>query len=141
MTRDRDGLAWLRFHTARALEKHDGLQFEAVDENGKHLGLGIVEMRQAISRRPVFEVNAGVDVEILLPEGGASANLRESSQPNLAAALKPGLKIYCSMSNAVKRLFPTPSFRPSDYAGGCALNVTVKLAKTGLTATWNGPDG
>lgn len=140
VTRDRDGLAWLRFHTARALEKHDGLQFEAVDENGKHLGLGIVEMRQAISRRPVFEVNAGVDVEILLPEGGASANLRESSQPNLAAALKPGLKIYCSMSNAVKRLFPTPSFRPSDYAGGCALDVTVRLAKDGLTATWDGQD-
>lgn len=141
VTRDRDGLAWLRFHTARALEKHDGLQFEAVDENGKHLGLGIVEMRQAISRRPVFEVNAGVDVEILLPEGGASANLRESSQPNLAAALKPGMKIYCSMSNAVKRLFPAPSFRPSDYAGGCALDVTVRLAKDGLTVTWNGPDG
>ncbi len=140
VTRDRDGLAWLRFHTARALEKHDGLQFEAVDENGKHLGLGIVEMRQAISRRPVFEVNAGVDVEILLPEGGASANLRESSQPNLATALKPGMKIYCSMSNAVKRLFPTPSFRPSDYAGGCAIDVTVRLAKGGLTATWDAKD-
>lgn len=141
VTRDRDGLAWLRFHTARALEKHDGLQFEAVDANGKHLGLGIVEMRQAISRRPVFEVNAGVDVEILLPEGGASANLRESSQPNLAAALKPGMKIYCSMSNAVKRLFPAPSFRPSDYAGVCALDVTVRLAKDGLTATVDAPDG
>lgn len=141
VTKDRDGLAWLRFHTARALEKHDGLQFEAVDENGKHLGLGIVEMRQAISRRPVFEVNAGVDVEILLPAGEASANLRESSQPNLAAALKPGMKIYCSMSNAVKRLFPTPSFRPSDYAGGCAIDVTVRLAKDGLTATWGAQDG
>ena len=118
VTRDRDGLAWLRFHTARALEKHDGLQFEALDEDGRHLGLGISEMRQAISRRPVFEVNAGVDVEILLPE-----------ETRLAEQLKPGMKIYCSMSNAVKRMFPTPSFRPSDYEGGCAIDVKVRIGR------------
>ena len=68
VTKDREGLSWLRFHTARGLEKHDGLQFEAMVD-GKHVGMGIVEMRQAISRRPVFEVNAGVDVEVLLPGG------------------------------------------------------------------------
>ena len=129
VTRDRDGRAWLRFHTARGIEKHDGLQFDAVDADGRHYGLGIVEMRQAISRRPVFEVNAGVDVEILLPEDG------RDGPSELAAALKPGMTVYCSMSNAVKRLFPTPSFRPSDYAGGCAVDVTVKLAKDGLMAT------
>ena len=121
VTRDRDGLAWLRFHTARALEKHDGLQFEATDTDGRHLGLGIAEMRQAISRRFVFEVNAGVDVEILLPE-----------ETGLAEQLKPGMKIYCSMSNAVKRMFPAPSFRPSDYEGGCAIGVRVRLSKDGL---------
>ena len=129
VTRDRDGRAWLRFHTARGLEKHDGLQFDAVDADGRHYGLGIVEMRQAISRRPVFEVNAGVDVEILLPEDG------RDGPSELASALKPGMTVYCSMSNAVKRLFPTPSFRPSDYAGGCAVDVAVTLAKDGLTAT------
>ncbi len=123
VTRDRDGLAWLRFHTARALEKHDGLQFEATDADGKHLGLGIVEMRQAISRRPVFEVNAGVDVEILLPE-----------ETGLAEQLKSGMKIYCSMSNAVKRMFPTPSFRPSDYEGGCAVDVKVVLKRDKIEA-------
>lgn len=129
VTRDRDGRAWLRFHTARGLEKHDGLQFDAVDADGRHFGLGIVEMRQAISRRPVFEVNAGVDVEILLPEDG------QDGPSELVSALKPGMTVYCSMSNAVKRLFPTPSFRPSDYAGGCAVDVTVTLAKDGLTAS------
>lgn len=128
VTRDRDGRAWLRFHTARGLEKHDGLQFDAVDSDGRHFGLGIVEMRQAISRRPVFEVNAGVDVEILLPEDG------RDGPSELVSALKPGMTVYCSMSNAVKRLFPTPSFRPSDYAGGCAVDVAVTLAKDGLTA-------
>ena len=123
VTRDRDGLAWLRFHTARALEKHDGLQFEATDADGKHLGLGIAEMRQAISRRLVFEVNAGVDVEILLPE-----------ETGLAEQLKPGMKIYCSMSNAVKRMFPAPSFRPSDYEGGCAIDVRVVLKRDEIEA-------
>jgi hypothetical protein len=72
ITKDREGLAWLRFHTARGLEKHDGLQFEATVD-GRHVGMGIVEMRQAISRRPVFEVNAGVDVEVRVAEDVAAA--------------------------------------------------------------------
>ena len=114
ITKDREGLGWLRFHTARGLEKHDGLQFGAMVD-GKHVGMGIVEMRQAISRRPVFEVNAGVDVEVQVTE-------------EIAAALKPGMKIYCSMSNAVKRMFPTPSFRPSDYEGGTAIDIEVRLS-------------
>ena len=59
ITRDRDGRAWLRFHTRRALEKHDGLQFDALNDEGRHLGFGIAGMRQAISRREVFEVAAG----------------------------------------------------------------------------------
>ena len=121
VTKDREGLSWLRFHTARGLEKHDGLQFEAMVD-GKHVGMGIVEMRQAISRRPVFEVNAGVDVEVLVTE-------------EIAAVLKPGMKIYCSMSNAVKRMFPTPSFRPSDYEGGVGIDLEVALTKGGVRVT------
>ena len=118
VTKDREGLSWLRFHTARGLEKHDGLQFEAMVD-GKHVGMGVVEMRQAISRRPVFEVNAGVDVEVLVAE-------------EIAAVLKPGMKIYCSMSNAVKRMFPTPSFRPSDYEGGTPIDVEISLSSDGV---------
>ena len=131
ITKDREGLSWLRFHTARGLEKHDGLQFEAMVD-GKHVGMGVVEMRQAISRRPVFEVNAGVDVEVLL------GNYRITESPNyrndaerpvdLAKVLRPGMKVYCSMSNAVKRMFPAPSFRPSDYPGGVEIDVEVMLS-------------
>ena len=124
VTKDRDGFSWLRFHTARALEKHDGLQFEAMDGE-RHLGMGVSEMRQAISRRPVFEVGAGTDVEILLPsDDGASVNL--------ATALKPGMKIYCSASQAVRRMFPEPSYRPSDYAGGTAIDLEVTLTRTAI---------
>lgn len=119
VTKDREGLSWLRFHTSRALEKHDGLQFEAMVD-GRHVGMGIVEMRQTISRRPVFEVEAGTDVEVQVSE-------------DVASVLRPGMKIYCSMSNAVKRKFPSPSFRPSDYAGWIPLDINVKLNREGLT--------
>ena len=133
ITKDREGLSWLRFHTARGLEKHDGLQFEAMVD-GKHVGLGVVEMRQAISRRPVFEVAAGEDVEVLLPTPREGAGL-----PDLAEMLKPGMKVYCSMSNAVKRMFPTPGFRPSDFEGAFSVDVEVSLERTSLSARVTGP--
>ncbi len=126
VTRDREGRAWLRFHTLRALEKHDGLQFPAPD-GGKPFGLGIGEMRPAISRTPVFEVSAGTDVEILLPE-------------EIAEDVRVGETVYCSMSNAVKRRFPIPSFRPSEYEGGEVIDVTVTLTPTALTARVEGWD-
>ncbi len=124
VTRDREGRAWLRFHTARALEKHDGLQFAAPD-GGKPLGLGISEMRTTISRVPVFEVSAGTDVEILLPE---------NDEVDLAGALKAGQTVYCSMSNEVKRRFPMPSFRPSEYPGPIEIDVEVTLEATRMVA-------
>ena len=140
VTKDRDGLSWLRFHTARGLEKHDGLQFEAMAD-GKHVGMGISEMRQAISRRPVFEVNAGVDVEVLLPGSGSNTEEQrhraETGEVDLAQILKPGMKVYCSMSNAVKRMFPTPSFRPSDYPGGAEIDVEVMLSPKSISVECN----
>ena len=119
VTKDREGLSWLRFHTSRALEKHDGLQFAAKD-GGKPVGLGITMMRQTISRTPVFEVSAGTDVEILLP-------------PDFEP-IQPGATVYCSMSNAVKRMFPVPSFRPSDYSGVVSVDLEVTLTKNALVA-------
>ncbi|MBR3222704.1 MAG: U32 family peptidase [Kiritimatiellae bacterium] len=127
VTKDRDGRSWLRFHTRRALEKHDGLQFEAVGADGRRLGMGIAEMRQAISRRSVLKVDAGTDVEILLPDE------RGPSGTGDWAAIKPGSTVFCSMSNAVKRMFPTPSFRPSDLPGGCAISVEVDLSRDGIS--------
>ena len=116
VTKDRDGRAWLRFHTMRALERHDGLQFAAPD-GGKPIGFGVGEMRQAISRANVFEVAAGTDVEVLLPAQGSDD-----------AAITPGMTVYCSMSNEVKRRFPIPAFRPSDYPGGKPVDVRVVLS-------------
>ena len=124
ITRDREGLAWLRFHTSRALEKHDGLQFAAPD-GGKPLDFGVGEMRQAISRANVFEVAAGTDVEVLLPE---------SDEVDWIKALRPGATVYCSMSNAVKRRFPVPGFRPSECQGTLKVDVSVELSATSISA-------
>ena len=122
VTKDREGRRWLRFHTARALEVHDGLQFDTMSD-GRHLGLGIREMRPAISRTPVFEVAAGTDVEIELPED---------------FPIREGENVYCSMSNAVKRMFPAPSFRPSDYPGGVKIDLEVTISADSISATANG---
>ncbi len=124
--RAREGRAWLRFHTSRALERHDGLQFSASAEGGKPLGFGISEMRQAMSRAPVFEVAAGTDVEILLPEGG---------EVDFPKELRPGDAVFCSMSNAVKRMFPAPSYRASEYPGTVPVDVEVKISADGASAT------
>ena len=119
VTKDREGRRWLRFHTLRALEKHDGIQFAGVERRG----FGISEMRYAISRAPVFEVAAGSDVELLLPD---------------ELEVTPGEKIFCSMSNAVKRMFPIPSFRRSDYPGIIPLDVEVTLSPDGVAAVSQG---
>ena len=131
--KDREGRRWLCFHTQRALEKHDGLQFEAVNAEGRHLGLGIAEMYAANPHRPTFAVEAGSDVEILLPEQESGRTGDEW------AALRPGSKIFCSMSNAVKRMFPTPSFRPSDCEGTCEIDIEVNLRKDGIACRATSP--
>ena len=122
ITKDREGRRWLRFHTARALEVHDGLQFDTMVD-GRHLGIGIREMRPAISRTPVFEVSAGTDVEIELPED---------------FPIREGETVYCSMSNAVKRKFPAPSFRQSDYPGGVVVDLEVTIAANSIVVAANG---
>lgn len=125
VTRDREGRAWLRFHTSRALERHDGIQIASPD-GGKPLGFGVTFMRNAISRVPVFEVGAGTDIELLLPESG--------EQAEIASSIREGMKVFCSMSNAVKRMFPPPCYRASDYPGTVKIDVDVALGRESVTA-------
>ena len=120
VTKDRDGRSWLRFHTLRALERHDGLQIPAPG-GGKPLGFGITEMRTAISRSNQFEVPADCDVEILLPD-----DEREEFKPLIS--VKAGASIYCSMSNEVKRLHPIPGFRPADYPGFVETDFKIEIS-------------
>ncbi len=126
ITKDRREREFLRFHTFRALELHDGLQIPRPG-GGKPIGFGISEMRLAISRKPVFEVPADCDVEVLLPED-------EQTVRDLRHAVAVGADIYCSMSNLVKRKFPVPSFRASDYPGLEKLDVTVAIEPKRISA-------
>ena len=128
VTKDREGRAWLRFHTLRALERHDGLQFR-IEEGDKPAGFGISDMRKAISRVNVFETPAGSDVEILLPDDRTD----DKCNVDFAKALKPGMKVYCSMSNAVKRMFPAPSYRPGDYKGDLKTDLKVDISEGKLS--------
>ena len=122
LTKDREGRSWLRFHTNRALERHDGLQFAVT--GSKPFGFGIAEMRLAISRKPAFDVRAGADVEVRVPDD------RLAELPPL-----DGATVYCSASNEVKRRFPVPSFRPSDVVSGTPVDLTVTLAPDGISVS------
>ena len=128
LTKDREGRTWLRFHTNRALERHDGLQF-AAPAGGKPYGFGISEMRLALSRRVEFTVPAESDVEVLVP-----ADRPIPDDPSLDP-LQPGAEIYCSASNEMKRRFPIPPFRPSDVSSGTPIDITVTLSPTGISVS------
>ena len=128
LTKDRNGISWIRFHTSRALERHDGLQF-AAPEGGKPYGFGIADMRLALSRSIVFSVPAESDVEVRVPD-----DRPVSSNPALDP-LQPGTTVYCSASNAVKRRFPIPPFRPSDYPIGIPIDLTVTLSTSGIAVS------
>ena len=150
ITKDRNGRSWMRMHTNRALERHDGLQFvvsgsSAQADGGRPLGMGIGDMRLAISRKPEFDVPAGSDVEIEI----ADAKLLDA----LSSALNPSpengdgrhgrrqpatVSVYCSMSNAVKRRFPVPPFRASSYPGVNRMDVTVRISSGGVEAESGG---
>ena len=123
IVKDRDGSLWMRLHTNRALERHDGLQF-AAPEGGKPFGFGISDMRGAISRRTVFQIAAGEDAEILLPPD---------------APIQAGATVYCSASNEMKRRFPVPSFRPGELAAGTPVDISVTLSENGLSAETQDP--
>jgi len=136
ITKDRSGRAWLRLHTRRALERHDGLQFvmpDAVAEGGRPLGMGIGEMRLAISRKPMFAVPAGSDVEIEITDPKLQASLSAAlTAPHATVA------VHCSMSNEVKRRFPPPAFRAADYPGLNRMAVTVRIRPAAVEASSGG---
>ncbi len=125
ITKDRDGRRYLRFHTVRPLEKHDGLQIPG-PQGGKPAGFGITEMRTSISRSNVFEVPADCDVEVLLPD--------DAEESGLLSSIRPGGEIYCSMSNAVKRTYPVPGFRPEDYPGFEKVDVEITVSSNCVRA-------
>lgn len=128
VTKDREGRSWIRFRTERALELHDGLQF--VRPGLRPFGLAVTALRTAISRRPAFSVPADSDVEVFLPV----ERIRELSRSG-ESPLREGAAVYCSASEAVRRAFPVPSFRPSSVDCGTPAEISVSLSPDGVSAS------
>lgn len=146
LTKDRHGRSWMRLHTSRALERHDGLQFVVTGRTAssagtdRPLGMGIGEMRLAISRKPVFDVPAGSDVEIEIADPILLEALSAAGHGDTADGRCPRksgrsvIEVRCTMSNAVKRRFPVPAFRQSECRGRKGLDVTVRISGASVEA-------
>ncbi len=130
VTRDRDGVRWLRFTTSRALEKHDGLQVELPD-GGKPFGCAVNLLRAAGTQRPLIALPAGSAVEVALPADDVPMIPR-------------GAPLFCSASQAVRRRYEIRSLRESALPSGHPVNLRVSLAPEGITvraaATFSVPD-
>ena len=143
ITKDRDGRAWLRFHTSRAVEKHDGLQFASTGaapapDGARPLGMGIGDMRLAFSRKPVFAAPAGSDVEVEITSPGLLEALSAAEAPKSSGGRPPAVEVRCAMSNEVKRRFPVPPFRAADYPGVKRVDVAVRISADGVAASAGG---
>ncbi len=112
---------WLRFVTERALEKHDGLQVEPVN-GGPPAGFGVSSLRRAGSERLEVAVPAGTAVEVLLP-------------PDDLPPLGPGMTVYCSASQAVRRRYPVTMPREGGLRTAHPADIQVTLDPTGVSVT------
>jgi len=116
------GAARLRFHTRRALERHDGLQLD-LPGAGQPFGFPVDALRVVGSgqgARTVCAAPAGSLVEVELPR----------ERPHLPA----GAPIYCSSSQAVKRGFPFPKPKAGAYRLRRPLAVTLTVTPERLEA-------
>jgi len=138
-----EGAAWLRFRSARALERHDGLQvelpgvgrlfgfaiealriLEPVQKEGRKQsalplppparGGGEQRRRRRETSRDVFEAPAGACVEVRLPESGF---------PPLPA----GAAICCSSSQEVKRRYRFPKPKPGLFRAAREVDLRLEV--------------
>ena len=119
----------LRFETARALERHDGLQID-LPGLGKPFGFAVEKLciahsstsgaRRGNRPRDVFEAPAGSTVEVALPE----------EHPPIPT----GAKIYCSSSQSVKRRYRFLRPKPGAFRARRAVEVHLKFLSNTLEA-------
>jgi putative protease len=116
---DREGRRWLHFASERALEKHDGLQIEPV-HGGPPAGFGITSLRRAGSERMEVALPAGTDVEVMLP-------------PDELPPLGPGMTVYCSASQSVRRRYPVNTPREGGLRTTRPVDIRVTLSPQGVS--------
>ena len=113
---------WLRFTPRRRVEKHDGLQVDG-GENGRPYGFAIEELRPTDGKtvaRPVFEVEPGTRVEVLLP----------ADHPPIEA----GITVYCSSSQQVKQRYRFDRPRPGVFRVRTPVRVAVTVGPNQVRA-------
>ncbi len=114
--------ARLRFRTARALQRHDGLQID-LPVLGKPFGFAVDTLWLTGGKRgpgrPVVEAPAGSVVEVALP----------ADHPQIPA----DAPIYCSSSQAVKQRYRHSRPKPGLFRTRRSLDVTATLGADALT--------
>lgn len=120
VVRDRDGTRWLRFVTARAIEKHDGLQVELPD-GGKPFGFPVDALRTPNAARTVITLPTGATVEVALPADDVPTIPR-------------GAPVFCSASQAVRRRYAIAALRDDASDAGRPASFAVTLAPEGIAA-------
>lgn len=118
---ERTDRRWLCFITERAIEKHDGLQIEPVN-GGPPAGFGISSLRRAGTERLEVALPAGTAVEVLLP--------LDDLPP-----LNPGMTVYCSASQAVRRRYPVNVPRAGGLRTTHSVDMHVSLRPQGVSVT------
>lgn len=121
VVRDVDGVRWMAFDTTRAIERHDGLQ---VDLPGRPVGFAVDRLRDARTKRQAITLPAGARVEVALP--------REVGE------LPRGATVCHSASQAVRRAFPVPHPRETEFRQLRPADLTLTLAPDALTLSGNG---
>lgn len=123
-----DGSRWLRFHTRRPLEKHDGLQIE-LPSGGKPYGFPVDAMRLTGSARLEITVPANTTVEVRLP-------------PDDVPEIPMRATVFCSASQAVRRRyqFSHPRASACRLAQPVDIRITLRPEGFSLQATTAGAD-
>lgn len=112
-----DKVRWLRFKTARALEKHDGIQVE-LPGGGKPFGFPVNQMRVVGRQQTVVTVPADSTIEIALPAD--------------APFIPRGTPVYCSASQALRRAYEICSVRESELVIGMPVDFDIRLHPEGI---------
>jgi putative protease len=113
----------LRFQTARALERHDGLQID-LPTQGQPFGFPVDQLwlvPAGKKEREVFEADAGALVEVGLPP----------EHPHIPL----GAPVYCSSSQAVKRRYRNPRPKPGSFRARKPIHVEVVLHAAEMLVT------
>jgi putative protease len=126
VTRDEQGTRWLQFRTERALELHDGLQFDLPGLDRPY-GFGIERFGGERSGKPVFQRPAGATVLVELPPDGPQI-------PN-------GATVCCTSSQAVKQRYPVSLPPAGERKPRRLVDVRVSVAPGEISADARTVDG